>query len=78
MDTADAANWRRENTLLLGLSVFLSSKCSSRFCDLRFHGVVGAAVAFSTSFGNQFFDGKSCPVCRFRAFRTDIQAEVGK
>ena len=66
MDTADAANWRRENTLLLGMFVFLFSKCGSRFCDLRFHPVVGPVLPFSTSRERKVFRGKeSALACRF-------------
>jgi hypothetical protein len=36
MDTADAANWRRENTLLLGMFVFLFSKCGRDFAISAF------------------------------------------
>jgi hypothetical protein len=58
MDAADAANWRRENTLLLGMFVFLFSRCGSRFCDLRIHPVVGSVLPFSTSRQRKFFPWK--------------------
>ena len=54
MDAADATNWRREKPLLLGMFVFLFSKCGSRFCDLRFHPVVGPVLRFSTLGGDKF------------------------
>src|ERR1039457_4493867 len=58
METADAANWRRENTLLRGIFVFPFSKCGSRLCDLRFHPVVGPVLPFSTSRERKFCCGK--------------------
>jgi hypothetical protein len=57
MDTADAANWRRVNRLLLDMVVFPFSKRGSRFCDLRFHGVVGTVLPFSTSGEREFSFG---------------------
>lgn len=36
MDAADATNWRREKPLLLGMFVFLFSKCAEDFAICAF------------------------------------------
>lgn len=56
----------------------------SPFCEvlgdpsLRFHVVVGAVAAFSTSLEKIIFNQKSGPAWRVFLPRTDIRLEVGK
>src|ERR1700733_1363114 len=76
-ERAEPTKWRRDISVTLPTGTLLLCSTYGPSARLRFHGVVGAVAAFSTSLKRFFYD-KSEPACRFLSPRTDIQVEVGK
>src|SRR5216684_1862464 len=76
-ESAEATKRRRHTSVTLPTVILLVVKYLPD-PSLRFHGVVGAVAAFSTSLEKTIFNQKLGPACRSFSPRTDIRVEVGK
>src|ERR1700728_2299915 len=76
MESAEATKRQADISVTLPTVVLLLSSTYQTLylpdLGLRFHGVVGAVAAFSTSLEKIIFNQKSGPACRFFSPRTDI------